>query len=101
MAVFVIGQITVHDTTRWQAYLSQVGDTIARYGGEVQFRGGLSRTFAGTPPGDKVVVIRFADQQAADRWHDSPEYQALVSLRDAAARVTLVSFSDSHSPDSP
>lgn len=101
MAVYVIGQITVHDTARWQDYLGRVGDTIAQYGGEVQFRGGLSRTYSGMPPGDKVVVIKFVDQQAADCWHDSPEYQALVGLRDAAARVTLVSFSDSSPSDSP
>ncbi|MBL8518330.1 MAG: DUF1330 domain-containing protein [Betaproteobacteria bacterium] len=101
MPVFVIGQITVRDASRWQDYLSKVGGTIARHGGEVQFRGGLSRVFAGAPSGDKVVMIKFADQAAADRWHDSPEYQALVAIRDAAATVTLVSFSDSFPPDSP
>jgi uncharacterized protein (DUF1330 family) len=101
MAVFVVGQIKVRDPTRWQDYLSRVGATITQYGGEIQFRGGLSRIFAGTPPGDKVVVIKFADQADADRWHDSPDYQALLAIRDAAASVTLVSFSDSFTPDNP
>ena len=94
MSVYVIGQITVRDATRWQDYLSRVGATIAQYGGDIQFRGGLSRIFAGDSAGEKVVVIKFADQAAADRWHDSPEYQALIPLRDAAADVTLVSFAD-------
>ncbi len=95
MSVYVVGQITVRDPVRWQDYLSRVGDTIEQYNGEVLFRGGLAREMAGKASGDRVVIIRFADQAAADRWHDSPDYQALVALRDAAATVTLVSFADS------
>ncbi len=94
MPTYVIGQITIRDPARWERYLAQVGATITQYGGEVQFRGGLSREYSQRAAGEKVVVIRFADQAAADRWHDSPEYQSLISLRDAAADVTLVSFAD-------
>jgi len=92
MAVYVIGRIHVRDTTLWQEYVSQVGDTIAKHGGEVQFRGDQLRIFAGTDAAERVVVIKFADAGAAERWHDSPDYQRLVAVRDAAADVTLVSY---------
>lgn len=35
----------------------------------------------GTPPGSRVVVLRFPDQAAAMEWYRSPEYQAVVQHR--------------------
>ncbi|MDX2219990.1 MAG: DUF1330 domain-containing protein [Burkholderiales bacterium] len=92
MPVYVIGRIHVRDPARWQEYVSQVGETISRHGGEVQFRGEQSRIFAGDDAAERVVVIKFADADAAERWHDSSDYQRLVAVRDAAADVTLVSY---------
>lgn len=92
MPAYVIGHIHVRDPAAWQEYVSQVGGTIAQYGGEVQFRAERARVFAGEHPFERTVVIKFADQAAADRWHDSPDYQRLVPLRSAGADVTLVSL---------
>ena len=44
--------------------------------------------FSGAKLGN-VVALRFADVPAAKRWHDLPEYQAPIPLRDAGADVTL------------
>ena len=40
----------------------------------------------------RQYVARFADLAALRRWHDSPEYQALVPLRMAAADVVLTAY---------
>jgi len=92
MPAYVIGQIHVRDPAVWQEYVSQVGATIQQHGGEVQFRGKRSRIFTGDHSFESVVVIRFADEAAADRWHASPEYQRLIPIRKRAADVTLVSY---------
>jgi uncharacterized protein (DUF1330 family) len=92
MTAYVIGQIHIRDASRWQEYVSHVGGTIAQYGGEVQFRGERAAVFSGEYPFERAVVIKFADLAAAKRWHESPEYQRLIPIRDAAADVTLVSY---------
>ena len=92
MPAYVIGHIHVRDPAVWQEYVSQVGATIEQHGGEVQFRGRQHKVFAGSQRHESVVVIRFADEAAADRWHASPEYQRLIPIRERAADVTLVSY---------
>jgi uncharacterized protein (DUF1330 family) len=92
MPAYVIGQIHVRDPAVWREYVSQVGGTIAQYGGEVTFRAERAKVFAGESPFESTVVIKFADQTAANRWHDSPEYSRLIPLRDASADVILVCY---------
>ena len=41
-----------------------------------------------------VVVIRFPDRKAADGWHSSAAYQALVPLRRQAADVVLLAYDE-------
>ena len=94
MAVYCVGQIRVKDARAWERYRGQVGATIAQYGGELLFRGGLQEVFSGTGDHDSVVALRFESREAAKRWHDSPEYQALIPLREQGAEVTLTLYQD-------
>jgi uncharacterized protein (DUF1330 family) len=94
MAAYVIGHIRVKDEHYWERYRAQVGATIAAHGGEVITRGKSVRVLNGQLIGDNVVILRFADIAAANRWHDSSEYQALVPLRDQGADVTLTLYEE-------
>jgi uncharacterized protein (DUF1330 family) len=94
MAAFCVGHIRVKDKLAWEQYRSRVGATIAQYGGQLLFRGGQARVFSGAMPHERVVALRFESLEAANRWHDSPEYQALVPLRELGADVTLVLYED-------
>ncbi len=94
MTAYCIGRIRIKDATAWEKYRSRVGATIAQYGGEVMFRGGLQQAFSGANDHDNVVALRFADMEAANRWHDSPEYQALIPIREQGAEVSLVLYQD-------
>lgn len=89
MGAICVGHIRVKDAQAWEQYRAQVGATISQYGGELLFRGAWKQSFSGAKLGERVVALRFADVPAAKRWHDSPEYQALIPLRDAGADVTL------------
>ncbi len=91
-AAYVIGHITVKDAAKWDAYRAQVPATLAPWGAELVLRGKLAATFAGTHAHDDVVVIRFPDLAAADGWHGSAAYQALIPLRMEAADVVLLSY---------
>jgi len=94
MPAYLIGTIRISDTTLWRDYVGRVGATFAQYGGEVLGRGAMAIELSGHAHGERMVVARFDDLAALRRWHDSPEYQALVPLRMAAADVVLTAYED-------
>ena len=90
MSAFLSVTIRVKDQEKLKNYISQVPATIAAHGGEKVSRGKVVKTFAGETKHQLAAVFRFPDVEAIDRWHDSPEYQALVSLREEAADMHIV-----------
>ncbi len=89
---YVIGHIRVKDADKWDRYRSQVPATLQPWGAELVFRGARAATLAGEHDYDDVVVIRFPNLEAANGWHGSAAYQALIPLRMQAADVVLLSY---------
>ena len=89
---YVVGQITVKNTAKWDEYRSRVPQTLAPWGGEMVFRGTQAAVLAGESTHPGIVVIRFPSLAAADGWFSSAAYQALIPLRLEAADVTLLSY---------
>lgn len=92
MAAYAIGQITVKDPIKWEEYRSRVPETVTPWGGELVIRGTQAKVLSGHHRHTDTVVIRFPDLASVIKWHDSPEYQALVPLRKEAADVDLISY---------
>lgn len=92
MAAYLVGQIRVTDAAVWQRYVERVGATFPPHGGEVLFRGVKVAELARSAPGERIVVARFESLAALQAWHDSPDYQALVALREAGAEVVLTAY---------
>ena len=92
MPAFIVGTIRVTDRAAWQRYVDRVGATFAPHGGRVLLRAAKAHDLAGNAHGERVVVAEFADLAALQRWHASPEYQALIALRDAGAEVVLTAY---------
>ena len=92
MPAFVVGEVRVNDPAVWQEYVERVGSTFGPHGGKVLFRGRKCAALNRDAHGESIVVIEFPDVQAAHRWHESPEYQALVARRDAGADVVLTVY---------
>jgi uncharacterized protein (DUF1330 family) len=88
----LIGQIRVTDPVAWQRYVDRVGATFPPHGGQVLFRGSKAIELNLSTHGERVVVAQFDSLAALRAWHDSPEYQALVALRDAGAEVVLTAY---------
>lgn len=89
---YLIGHITVKQPAQWVAYCAQVPDTLAPWGASIVFRGQKTAVLNGHHPQTLTVVIRFPNAASVAGWHDSPAYQALIPLRDAAADVVLLSY---------
>ena len=94
MAAYYIGTICITNVDAWQRYVAEVGATISAFGGEVMFRGRRAGHDQTEPVlgSRQVVVLRFADVASARRWHDSPDYQRLVPMRNAGADVDLTLY---------
>ena len=94
MSACVIGHITVRDEDKWAQYRAQVPATLAPWGAELLFRGQRADILAGNHAHLDTVVIRFPDLAAVNDWQQSPAYQALIPLRQQAADLDLLSFTD-------
>jgi len=94
MSACVIGHISVKDEEKWAQYRAQVPATLAPWGAELLFRGQVAGILAGQHRHTDTVVIRFPDRASVDGWYQSAAYQALIPLRQQAADLDLLSFTD-------
>ena len=92
MAAFLIGHITIKDPQKWEAYRDQVPATLEPWQAELVFRGRTFAVLGGEHAHSDTVVIRFPDPASLRGWFESPAYQALIPLREAAADVTLIGY---------
>jgi uncharacterized protein (DUF1330 family) len=86
---FVVAIESVHDVeTFTKEYGPKVPATLQPYGGRFLVRGGKLTNLEGDAPG-RFVVIEFDSLQNAQKWYQSPEYQALIPIRQKASKSTL------------
>ncbi|MCG8016667.1 MAG: DUF1330 domain-containing protein [Candidatus Thiodiazotropha sp. 'RUGA'] len=89
---YLIGHITVKENDKWQEYRSKVPATLEPWQGCLVFRGSLSAILCGSHQHSDTVVIEFPDMQALNEWYTSPQYQALIPLRQEAAEMDLLTY---------
>ncbi len=92
MPAYFMAEIDVHDPEAYEPYRPLAAAAIAQYGGRYLVRGGPAELVEGSGEPKRIVVLEFPDADAARRWYQSPEYQAALPLRLAAAsgRAVLV-----------
>lgn len=92
MVAYVINEIVVTEPVRFQTYADQVPAILAKYGGQYVVRGGAPEQVDGPAPPERLVVLRFESREAARAWRMSPEYQAILPIREATSqsRVYIV-----------
>lgn len=92
MPVKIIGLIRLKDPAAFDIYRSQVGATVERYGGHIAARGTVDKPYWNElpcPPFEAYVELSFPSAEDADRWADSPEYRAIVPVREKAMDLVL------------
>src|SRR5215212_6595183 len=100
MVAYVINEIVITDPPRFQTYADQVPAILAKYGGAYVVRGGAPERVDGPEPPERLVVLRFESREAARAWRSSPEYLAILPIREATSqsRVYIV---DGYAPSLP
>ncbi len=91
MPAYLIVDTLLEDAGLYEEYKSKAKPLIEKFGGEYLARGGrmtLRETDLWSPT--RLVLIRFADMEAANRCLDSFEYQQILPLSKRSARRTAI-----------
>ena len=82
---YVIAHINIHDPEGYATYVKMVQPTLDLFGGQFLVRGGKARSFEGTPPGDRHVIIQFPSYDKAMDWYASDAYAPVKQQRLSAS----------------
>ena len=91
MPVYGVAQIRIDDRERYGQYEAGFLQVFQKYGGQLVAVDDAPQVVegAGDWPYTRIVLLRFEDQQAADAWYHSDEYQELAKIRQEASVATL------------
>lgn len=89
MTVHVSVQIKVKDREKLKAYAAKAPDTVAAHGGRFLIRGNVTEVLSGNADLDVFALIEFPDAETVRGWYDSPEYQALIPIREEGADMVF------------
>ena len=85
---YVVLEFKINDTEGFKTYAQRAPATVSQYGGKFVVRGPKPESLKGdAPQGGPFIVLSFASAEQARRWANSPEYAALIPLRDQAAET--------------
>jgi uncharacterized protein (DUF1330 family) len=90
MSVYVIIESKLKDPEKYQQYVSQVPEIVARHGGHYLVRGGRVTPLAGEWNPERVIILEFPSEASIHQWLSSPEYRAIAPLREAGADIRAV-----------
>ena len=83
MSAYVIVGFNPKNSEKLQAYSAAAGPIIAQFQGEFVVKGQSQQLF-GESNYKMQVIIAFPTHSLAETWYNSPEYQALLPLREQA-----------------
>jgi len=89
MASYIVGVLSKHDLERYQDY-AMAGFRLID-GVEVEV--GLAEqpeVLEGDFPGTSIIIMKFADDEAARKWYFSEGYQEVIPIRHESADTRFV-----------
>ena len=86
-AAYVVIEFTVKDPAGFKDYSQRAPATVAQHGGKFAVRGARITSLKGDVPPGPFAVLAFESVEEAKKWASSPEYSALVPLRDKSAET--------------
>ncbi len=90
MAAYVVVEVEVRDTDRYEDYKRMVPPTLAPYGGRFIVRGGVVEALEGEWSPKRVVIVEFPSVERAKAWWSSQEYAEAKALRQATAHTRMI-----------
>ena len=95
MSATMIIQVKVKDPAGFRDYLDKSKAIASRHGAELLFVGTPEKSLAAEGhPHDLAVVVRFPDPGAVEAWYGSPDYQAIVGLREQSSHQVMTVYAE-------
>lgn len=85
MPAYITVNFTPTDKEKLQQYVAAVPATLSKYNGVFLVKGILEK-LSGNTDYEMQVILAFPSKERAKGWYHSPDYQALIPLRDAGMR---------------
>ena len=91
MSAYVIVDVEVENPEAYTEYRQQVTGTFAPFGGRFLVRGGKLEHLEGDRGPQRLVMLEFPSFEQAKSWYQSPEYQAIIPIRQRNATTHFMS----------
>jgi uncharacterized protein (DUF1330 family) len=86
---YVVLEFTVKDPDGFRDYAQRSPATVTQHGGRFLVRPGKIMGVTGEAPKGPFAVLGFESVEQAQKWASSPEYSALVPMRDKSADTRM------------
>jgi uncharacterized protein (DUF1330 family) len=90
MTAYLVCWVDVRDLETYSKYTAQTPGIIAQYGGRFLVRGGEIQILEGEAFEGRLIIVEFPSVAAANRFYNSPEYQAAKAIREPASTARFV-----------
>ena len=90
MSAYIVVQVNVEDTAKYEEYKKHVPATIEAYGGRFLVRGGETEVLEGDWNPGRFVILEFDSVERAKEWWSSEEYRGPKELRQQASKAKLI-----------
>lgn len=91
MAAYLIADTSLFDPAHYEEYKIRAKAIAQKFGGQYLARGGqLSVKESDLWSPTRLVIVRFETFEQANKFYDSPEYQAILHYSQDSAKRTVV-----------
>lgn len=90
MTVYIMNSMTIHDRAEYDRYLKAFMPVFRKFNGSVLAAQDRPVAVEGSWPYDRTILLSFPSREDAQRWIDSPDYQAIVGHRHAGTHSNVV-----------
>ncbi len=98
MPAYLLANIEITHPAEFEEYRAAVSAVIAAHGGRYLVRGGAVERLEGDAPAGRLVIVEFPDMTRLKAFHASADYQALLRLRQRAAKTSLLAIEGVSAP---
>jgi uncharacterized protein (DUF1330 family) len=81
MAIYFIGLLDIHDPAGFEEYVPRAAATSTAAGGEILALDDNPTTHEGKLPGRRVILLRFEDKAAFEKWYEGEAYRPVKPIR--------------------
>jgi uncharacterized protein (DUF1330 family) len=81
MTAYAVFEVTITDSSFQEKYMDPTARLVAKHGGRYIALDSPEKIEGGREPPSALVILEFPSVEAAKAWHEDPEYQPLIKLR--------------------